>query len=254
MLLGWHAFGRQPISMLVPAMMPTPRRAKACHPASSSRRMDYFEFQLRIPKHPWKWIRFRITTILLLIAIVAMALAWKRDHEQLTQEMHRLRHPGPYYQAEQATGPPNTGAGDGVTSWCHLTSDDQQEWLVLEYDTVVVPKAIVVHENLSPGGLRRVSSFPKIGIERTLWEGTDPTPITATSGVSRLPITAGIKTNRIKLYIDSPAVPGWQEIDAVGLIYGEDNKVIWAKRASASSTYGDMGGPNWETTGVTLMR
>ena len=112
--------------------------------------MDYYKFTVCIPKQPWQWIRFRITTILLLIALVATALAWRHDHNRLAGEVYRLQYPGPRWEPAQATGPPNTAAGDGVTAWCHLTSDGQPEWLVLEYDTAVVPKAIVVHENLAP--------------------------------------------------------------------------------------------------------
>jgi hypothetical protein len=216
--------------------------------------MEYFELKLHIPKQPWKWIRFRITTVLLLITIIALVLAWKRDHQRLTNELYALQNPGPHWEAAEATGPPNTGPGDGPTAWCSRTADGRQEWLVLEYDEVVVPKAILVYENMNPGAVWRVTTYPKIGRERTLWEGADPTPITSQSGVSRLPVTGGIKTNRIKVYIDSPAVADWNEIDAVGLVYGEDDKVIWAVRASASSTYGDMSGANWDSTGISLLR
>jgi hypothetical protein len=216
--------------------------------------MEYYQFQIRIPKQPWQWIRFRITTILLLIAIVAMALAWRRDHEELSRELYQLRNPGPNYEAAQATGPPNSSTGDASTAWCHLTSDGQQEWLVLEYEQTIMPKAIVVHENLSPGALRRATHFPKFGIEKTLWEGNDPTPAGSTSGVSRLPTYSGIKTNRIKLYLDSPAVPGWHEIDAVGIVYGADNKVIWATSATASSSYAERYMRTWDTRSLTLVR
>jgi hypothetical protein len=216
--------------------------------------MEYYQFQLRIPKHPWKWIRFRITTILLSIAIIALVLAWKRDHERLSQELLALQNPGPRWGAVEATGPPNTGPGDGPTAWCSRTADSQQEWLVLEYDEAVEPKAILVYENMKPGAVWRVTNYPKIGREKTLWEGKDPTPFTAQSGVSRLPATAGIKTNRIKVYIDSPAVPDWNEIDAVGLMYGDDDKVIWAARATASSSYGDRNQSNWGSSGIKLLR
>jgi hypothetical protein len=52
-----------------------------------------------------------------------------------------------------------------------------------------------------------------------------------------LPVSVNCKTNRIKLFIDSVAVPGWNEIDAVGLECS-DGKIIWAKSAEASSNYG----------------
>jgi len=89
----------------------------------------------------------------------------------------------------------------------------------------------------------KVTHVPLWNKERVLWEGTDPTPTTAGAGVSRLPVTAGIKTGRIKVYIDSPAVAGWNEIDAIGLEYGAGKKVIWATRATASSSYGSGNAP-----------
>jgi hypothetical protein len=214
--------------------------------------MEYFQFTICIPKQPWRWMRFRITTILLIIAVLAMALAWRRDHQQLSAEINRLQYPGPNWQPVEATGPPNTAAGDGRTAWCHLTSDDQQEWLVLEYDKTIVPTAIVIHENLGPGAVRRVSHYPKLGLERPLWEGNDPTPTTAVSGVSRLPVTADINTSRIKIYLDSPAVAGWHEIDAVGLV-SADGKTIWATNASASSSYSQVS-PKYSNWSISLSR
>jgi len=46
------------------------------------------------------------------------------------------------------------------------------------------------------------------------------------------------KTKKIKLYIDSKSVPGWNEIDAVSLVDSEGN-TQWAKKAVASSTYAE---------------
>jgi hypothetical protein len=86
-----------------------------------------------------------------------------------------------------------------------------------------------------------------------LWEGTDPTPVGAPGGVSRLPVMTRVRTGRIKVYLNSPAVPGWNEIDAVGLEYGDNNQTIWAKRASASSLYGESGNTNWGSP-ITMIR
>jgi hypothetical protein len=43
-------------------------------------------------------------------------------------------------------------------------------------------------------------------------------------------------TNRVKVYLNSPAVAGWNEIDAVGLI-GLDGSTQWAISVEASSSY-----------------
>ncbi len=207
--------------------------------------MEFYRLTIPIPKQPWLWIRFRLATILLLVAILAISLAWWRDHQQLATQLYQLRHPNIGWGTDQVLGPPNTtGPGDISTAWASAMPDNAQEWLVLEYGVSVVPTAILVHETYNPGALLKVTHYPKIGQEQILWTGIDPTPIGAGAGISRLPITANIKTNRIKLYIDSVAVSGWNEIDAVGIEYGQ-GQVIWAERASASSSFGRRGTTIW---------
>jgi hypothetical protein len=208
--------------------------------------MEYYQWTIRIPKQPLKLIRFRISTILLLTAIVALVLAWRRDHKQLLTQLYRFQNPTSDWSTSQATGPPNTtGSGDIRTAWASATPDDSKEWLELEYDESVVPTAILVHETYNPGALVKVTHVSYWGNETTLWEGTDPTSVNAGAGVSRIPISASFKTGRIKLYIDSPAVPGYNEIDAVG-IEDANKKVIWASKAKASSAWGSgmSGSPN----------
>jgi hypothetical protein len=200
--------------------------------------MEYYRLTIPIPKQPWRWIRFRISTILLLVAILALILAWRRDHQQLAEQLYQIQNPVTGWSVHQVTGPPNTsGPGDISTAWASATQDDQEEWLQLEYEESVIPTAILVHETYNPGAVFKVTHVPRWGLEKVLWEGTDPTPAGAGGGVSRLPVTSGIRTSRIKVYLNSSAVPGWNEIDAVGLEYG-DKEVIWAERATASSSYG----------------
>jgi hypothetical protein len=200
--------------------------------------MEYYRLTIPIPKQPWKWIRFRIATILLLVAVLALALAWWRDHQRLAAELYRIQNPSTGWGIEQATGLPNTsGPGDISTAWASATQDDQKEWLILEYDERVVPTAILVHETYNPGAVVKASHYPKWGREKVLWEGTDPTPPTMSMGISRLPVTAGVTTGRIKIYIDSPSVPGWNEIDAVGLECA-NGEMIWAASADGSSSFG----------------
>jgi hypothetical protein len=215
--------------------------------------MEYYRLTIPIPKQPWKWIRFRIVTILLLVAILAISLAWWRDHQRLAGELYRIQNPVRGWGVEQTTGPPNTaGPGDISTAWASATQDDQSEWLILEYDEAVVPTAVLVHETYNPGAVVKVSHYPKWGREKIVWEGTDPTPSSMGMGISRLPMNAEVKTGRIKIYIDSPAVPGWNEIDAVGLELA-NGEVIWADRAEASTSYGSNS-PYFTFGGITLSR
>ena len=89
----------------------------------------------------------------------------------------------------------------------------------------------------TPASLVRVTAFKLDGEEVELWKGQDPTPApTPSMGISEVPVKADFKTNRIKIYLASKDVPGWNEIDAVG-IRDTDRKMHWAVSADASSTY-----------------
>lgn len=138
---------------------------------------------------------------------------------------------------EQATGAPNTTtAGDMRTAWASKTPDADDEWLLLEYDRLLVPKTVEVYETYNPGAVSRITAFRLDGHEVEIWKGTDPTPQGVAKGVSRMPVKVHFKTKRIKIYLASKAVPGWNEIDAVGLV-DRAGKEHWASSAEASSTY-----------------
>lgn len=141
---------------------------------------------------------------------------------------------------EQVLGKPDTDqAGDIPTAWASKTPDDQDEWLVLEYDRPVVPEEIEIHETYNPGAVVRVTAFTLQGEEKEIWKGRDPTPFDAARGISRIRPHVVLKTNRIKIYLASRSIQGWNEIDAVGL-RDSGGRVQWAKAAQASSTYADQ--------------
>jgi hypothetical protein len=149
----------------------------------------------------------------------------------------RAKKPKRPYGPEQVLGEPDAvGGGDSPNAWCPSTADGQDEWLLLEYDEMIIPTAVVIHENYGPGAVNKIGVFKADGTEVEAWKGDDPTAATAGSGVSEIELKIDFKTNRIKVYIDSKNVAGWQEIDAVGL-RDVDKKTHWAAHAAASSTY-----------------
>lgn len=140
---------------------------------------------------------------------------------------------------EQAAGAPDTlVAGDQSTAWASRSPDDSEEWLICEYETAVMLASVSVHETYNPGALYKVTAFNAAGEEVVAWEGEDPTPRGEPKGISVIPVKLDFATRRIKLYIDSPAVPGWNEIDAVG-IESEDGDKQWAINIECSSTYAE---------------
>ncbi len=141
---------------------------------------------------------------------------------------------------EQATGPPDTPkAGDYQTAWASLTQDGSDEWLELSYDDSVVPTEVVIHESFNPGAVHKVALLLEDGDEILVWEGDDPTPKDRQMGVSKIRLDTNHRTRRIRIYLKSKEVAGWNEIDAVGL-NGKDTELQWAMQAEASSTYAEL--------------
>jgi hypothetical protein len=189
-------------------------------------------------------LRFRLSTLPFLMVVVAILLSWKKDRARLRAEIEKLRNPNAGWGVQQATGPPDTtGYGDINTAWASKGQDDRQEWLELDFPQAVVPHAVWIYETYNPGAVVKVSRIGMLGIEEVLWEGTDPTPAGAQGGISKISLGCRTPVSRLKVYLDSPAVPGWNEIDAIGLVYGK-NQIQWAESARASTAYsGSPEGP-----------
>jgi hypothetical protein len=141
---------------------------------------------------------------------------------------------------EQATGAPDTwpNSGDIQTAWASQTPDGQKEWLELTYEAPIRPTAVLIYETYNPGAVDRVTGFNADGKEFDLWAGADPTPAGSGKGISIMPLHPEIDVTKIRVYLDSPKVAGWNEIDAVGLL-DASGVTHWAKSATASSTYAD---------------
>lgn len=144
------------------------------------------------------------------------------------------------WSPEQATGAPDTwpNAGDIGTAWASQTQDGQREWLELTYDAPVRPVAVTVYETYNPGAVDRITGFDTAGNEVELWNGSDPVPAGREKGIAVIAVQPEFDLTRIRVYVDSPKVPGWNEIDAVGLLDAAGT-THWAKSATASSTYAD---------------
>lgn len=144
---------------------------------------------------------------------------------------------------EQATGAPDTwpNSGDLTTAWASETPDGQREWLELTYKDAVRPAAVLIYETYNPGAVDRVTGYDANGKEVELWSGADPTPTSSDKGISVIPLHPDFDLTRIRIYLDSPRVKGWNEIDAVGLL-DTSGTAHWAASATASSTYADQTG------------
>lgn len=145
---------------------------------------------------------------------------------------------GAAWSPHQVTGPPDAALGvDDRNAWASQSQDAGIEWLDVTFAKPVIPKELQVHETYCPGALMRVTAFNANGEEITAWAGTDPTAPKSGAGVSTVPLNVGFPIRRVKIYLDSAAVQGWNEIDAIGLV-DQNQQVQWARNASASTWYG----------------
>ena len=147
------------------------------------------------------------------------------------------------WSPEQAAGQPDayqmkTG-GDYYLAWAPLEPDAKEEWLQLTWDEPIETVGVDVYETFNPGALVRIVAYNG-DVEVAEWKGTDPTPHDAPNGkgISKIRFEKPGLTNKITLYLDCPKVPGWNEIDAVGLV-DKSGAVHWATGATASSSYAD---------------
>jgi hypothetical protein len=157
------------------------------------------------------------------------------------QHIELVRGIGLSWSPTRATGAPDTtGVGDFATAWASATPDGQREWLELDFPKPVTPVTVMVYETNAPGAIHRVSTFNADGEEQVRWMGVDPV-VRNPRGVpvSNIPLSNTGAINRIRLHLDSPAVAGWNEIDAVALVDAA-GEVTYASAARASSTYAGL--------------
>ena len=125
------------------------------------------------------------------------------------------------YGAQQVTGAPNVpGYADDGRAWASASADNQEEWLELTYTRAVHATGVRVRQTFNPGAIKQIELYDKSGQAHIVWSGVDPArssePHIAWFGVKFAATT--FTTQRVRIVFDSPAVKGWNEIDAVQLI------------------------------------
>ncbi len=147
--------------------------------------------------------------------------------------------PAASWSAAQATGAPNVPrAGDHVSAWASQAANGGIEWLDLSYAKAVKIAKVRIRETYNPGAVTRVTAFVDGG-EVTVWEGRDRTR--KAPAFLEIKPSASVKSDRVRVYLDTRKVAGWNEIDAVELV-GADGRGQWARGAAASSSYGQAMG------------
>lgn len=127
------------------------------------------------------------------------------------------------YSASRATGAPNVRFhGDNAQAWATRLADAANEWIELTFANPVPAAAVRVRQSFNPGAIVRVELIDTAGGVQTVFQGTDTNVYPRLSIgwlVVKFPTTAQ-HIERVRLSLDSVAVRGWNEIDAVQLVAG----------------------------------
>lgn len=165
-----------------------------------------------------------------------------RDFQKTRIVLSPTRDWRPRGHALQATGKPDTpgnlkGAGQGVvkTAWAAKTPNAGREWLQLSFPETVTAKSLSVVEAGVSGAVTSVICFTNGGKPQVVWQRKKNA-----KGPSLLPrqivLETPVKTDRVKILLDTALVRGFNQIDAVELT-DVTGKKSYALSAEASSNH-----------------
>jgi len=106
--------------------------------------------------------------------------------------------------------------GDMAAAWASSETDAGEEWIEVRFASPVSAVSVLWLETFNAGAVTRVDDVTDPAAPAVLWEGA-PTRM-AGSVVAEVLLPARRTIGAVRLVLDSRAVPGWNEIDAIGLV------------------------------------
>jgi len=201
------------------------------------------------PTGSWFRWQFSLGTLLWLMLVTGMALAWWNDRRQFDARLRKLEQmyqpttARALWSAGDILGAPDDPTGSAGKSWCPQGSA-AADWVEVSYDRAMPAVSIDLYETYSLGCVTEVLVTDRYGTETSIWKGKDPTMPTPNAagtmqtGLFTLPVPKSIKSvQRVKIHVDSVGKSPWPCIDAVGLKTA-DGKTTWASSSACSTVYG----------------
>lgn len=194
------------------------------------------------PARSWFRPQLSLGTLLMLMLVVGLGLAWWQDRRQLDARLQRLEQmyaptPQTLWSAKDVLGAPDDPTGMAGKSWCPAASNGT-DWIEVGFSKSVAATTIDLHETYSVGCVTEVFVVDSAGNETSIWKGIDPTPTTARAGIFSVSVPKTITAvQRVKIVVDSVNKSPWPCLDAVGLTTAS-GQTSWATSATCSSVYG----------------
>jgi hypothetical protein len=123
------------------------------------------------------------------------------------------------WSAENVLGAPDVfpASGDNAHAWASLGADTGPEWIEVGYANPTPISAIDIVETYNPGAVHRVLLRTASGEQIVAYAGAAGTA----GGAARMQKIAIACTAEpivaVRVELDSQAVPGWNELDAIGV-------------------------------------
>jgi hypothetical protein len=125
------------------------------------------------------------------------------------------------WSAKRALGAPDVypASGDQVNAWASEGADDRTEFLELGLERAVSVAAVEVYETYNPGAVTEIELIGLTG-SRTVVHRARAEQLGSATHVTRAKVggCTGEPIVAVRVTIDSRAVEGWNEIDAVGVV------------------------------------
>ena len=133
------------------------------------------------------------------------------------------------WSAAQMVGAPDTYPryGDIDTAWttAYMNTTDNV-WADLQYAEAIIVEKIEIYETYNPGAITKVELIDEAGASHEVWRG-DAWVAPNQSRIFRISnIRVKTPVNRVRLYLDCSKVPGYNEIDAVGITGRRPTQIV----------------------------
>ena len=123
------------------------------------------------------------------------------------------------WSAMRVLGAPDVypGSGDNVNAWASTDADAASEFLEVGFARATRASAVDVYETYNPGAVTVVEVITADNAHHVVYQGV-AAPMGQASYRRHIEFEAIDDIIAVRVTLDSAAVPGWNEIDAIGLI------------------------------------
>lgn len=132
------------------------------------------------------------------------------------------------WSAQQVLGPPDVypASGDNPKAWASREADAPSEFVEVGFAQPVALRDLQLYETFNPGAISSVEVIGVSGHRTTLYAcggtftaGACDAPIAAGgqgARITHVPLACGEPVAAVRVTLASSAVPGWNELDAIG--------------------------------------